>query len=286
MTCVGDVAYALVAPDPTALSTIDTQTLQVDTTPGLPGVDENPKFSTVSRDGGTFFWGDEDPDGFSWVDTITNARTTVDVGTSIAGIALVTLPDREPPLCEPAPLPSCVQGFAAGSLLIKETAAEKEKLIAKLVKGPAASQLDFGNPLRPPCGTSAYALCVYDDQGTLAVSLAVDRAGHRCGGGAAMCWSAKGGEPPFGKGYAYGDAERTSDGIKKLSLRAGTAGKTKILLKARNQPGQAHMPTGLAAALAGTGSATMQLVSSDAACFTLDLTQVKRADATLFKASR
>ena len=284
-TCGGGAVYALVAPGPTALSTVDPKTLAYTTGPGL-GVDENPKYTAASRDGGTFFWGDSAPDGFSWTDVVTHAVTRVDVGAGIAGLALVTLPEREGDLCAPAPLSGCVQGFAAASLLINERTSGKEKVIAKFAKGPDTLQSDFGDPLRPPCGATAYALCVYNDQDALIVDLGVDRAGARCSAGGAMCWGSVGSEPPNGKGYKYRDIDTAADGVKKLRLRSGVGQRTKMLLKAANAPGLSHLPTGLAAGLAGTSQATMQLVTNDAACFSVDLTTVKRAEATLFKAKR
>jgi hypothetical protein len=44
------------------------------------------------------------------------------------------------------------------------------------------------------------------------------------------------------------------------------------------------LPTGVAAALQNQASATVQLVSSDASCFGVSLTQVKKADGAVFKA--
>ena len=60
----------------------------------------------------------------------------------------------------------CTTGFAKGTLLIKEDIAGKEKLVAKMVKGPALAQTDLGNPLSG--GGTVYSLCIYDDAGNLA----------------------------------------------------------------------------------------------------------------------
>jgi hypothetical protein len=44
------------------------------------------------------------------------------------------------------------------------------------------------------------------------------------------------------------------------------------------------LPTGVAAALQDETSATVQVLTSDASCFGVSLTQVKKADGALFKA--
>jgi hypothetical protein len=51
-----------------------------------------------------------------------------------------------------------------------------------------------------------------------------------------------------------------------------------------SKKGQAALPTGTAAALAGATSATLQLTTSDAACFEAELGTVKKADGMLLKA--
>ena len=67
-------------------------------------------------------------------------------------------------LCPPAPDAGCTTGFAKGLLIVKELAG-KEKVIAKLLNGPATAQGDFGDPTIP--GGTGYSLCVYDDASNL-----------------------------------------------------------------------------------------------------------------------
>jgi YVTN family beta-propeller protein/cysteine-rich repeat protein len=181
---------------------------------------------------------------------------------------------------------TCETAFARGSLLVAEDSPGNERVTAKFLKGPALSQLDFGNPLGLPSGTTAYALCIYDALGGLVQSLDVDRAGDACGTPGVTCWNPIGKPPPAGRGYTYKDAAAASDGMRKLVVKGGDAGKSKALVKAKNTAGlgQSALPTGIAAALAGSASATIQLVSSDASCLSITLDQVSRAQPTFFRA--
>jgi cysteine-rich repeat protein len=182
------------------------------------------------------------------------------------------------PGCLPAPAESCVAASKA-SLSIQEKSAGKEKLTATLSAfASATAQSDFGDPAT---GGTRYDLCVYDSAGALAASLAVDRAGDVCGPQAKPCWKNKG-----GKGWSYKDAGASASGVRKMSAASGPAGKGKLQLQAGNNAakGQSALPTGLATALQGAGSATLQVLTSDAACYEAALSTVHTADGIQFKA--
>lgn len=267
---------------------VDPGTLALTRGPHSPYLGNYARFSDVSRDGGTFFWSDPQSSAPYWIDTKTHVVSTFDLGVGIDGIALVTGPIHTP-LCSYTPRTDCVTGFANASLLVNETTGGREKVLARMGRGPAVTQAQFGSPMDPPCGSTEYALCLYDGAGFLAGSIKVDRAGDRCSGGDRMCWSSPGGRPPAGKGFAYRDGDNRADGVSKLLMRAGGDGKSRILLKAENNSalGQNELPTGLAAELgqaASAGSATMQFVTSDAACFSSVLPSTRRADSSVFKA--
>jgi hypothetical protein len=76
-------------------------------------------------------------------------------------------------------------------------------------------------------------------------------------------------------------------GAQSLKLLGGAAGKSKILLKAGNNSSKAQvsMPTGIAAALAGSSSATMQIHGSGAPeCLSATLGTVVKDTGSFFKA--
>jgi hypothetical protein len=95
----------------------------------------------------------------------------------------------------------------------------RDKLILRWKKGALSSFSDFGTPL----STTKYSLCVYDQNG-LVVEMQVP-AGGTCSSG--PCWG------QTGSGFRYADAALTNDGAQRLILRAGAAGKAKILVGAK-----------------------------------------------------
>lgn len=112
--------------------------------------------------------------------------------------------DRTPiaATCPIAPNPACTTGFARGKLVVKENIVGKEKLFAKLLRGPEISQADFGDPTDATAGPS-FATCIYDDADTLIASLVVENAGDLCfvggQGSERLCWKSTGGDPPHRK---------------------------------------------------------------------------------------
>lgn len=176
------------------------------------------------------------------------------------------------------PATTCADTWAKASLLVKEDIAGKERIQAKLLNGPALGQNDFGDPL-VPSGTS-YTVCIYDGADALAGRIEVDRAASLCAG--RDCWKAVG-----TTGYLYKDKDASADGAKSLKLLGGAAGKSKVLLKAANNSskGQTSLPLGVAAALSGSTSATLQVHGSDApSCFSAALGTVTKDTGSFFKA--
>jgi hypothetical protein len=176
--------------------------------------------------------------------------------------------------CGTAPAMGCIAP-EKGSLSVDEKKPGKEKLKVKLTKlQSTVMQSQFGDPVS---GTTEYAICIYDSANQLKGSYIVARAGDTCSG--APCWLAI-----SDKGYKYGDkSAAAADGIIKMKLSGGDAGKGKIKVLGKNTTGQ--LPLGVAAQLQNQTSAKVQIVTSDAACFEVGLTQVKKADGTVFKAA-
>jgi hypothetical protein len=185
-------------------------------------------------------------------------------------------------LCPATPAPGCTEGFAKGSLSVDERKPAKQVLTARLSKGPALAQSDFGDPTLAE-GTTV-ALCVYDDAGVPVAALEVDRAAESCGSKA--CWKAIGGTPPDGKGFVYKDAAGSADGVRSLSLKGGAAGKSSLAVSASNKKrkGQTALPTGIATALAGAASVTLQIQASDGACFSTTLVEIRKSTPEIFQA--
>jgi hypothetical protein len=171
---------------------------------------------------------------------------------------------------------TCRGSFGKGLLQVS-TATGKEKAVAKWIKGPKTTQAELGNPLAGGSGT-IFSVCLYDDDDNLAGELTVDRAGEDCGG--VPCWKTLGSAPPDGKGYKFGDKNGASQGVQKIIFKAGAAGKSKIIVKAKG----GNIPSGITTALQGSTSATMQLRTSDGICLTDTLGEILTATSEAFKA--
>jgi hypothetical protein len=175
-------------------------------------------------------------------------------------------------------VPVCTGGFDNGSLRVDERNAGKEKLTAKLFRGPALAQADFGG-----ADGTAVALCLYDEADTLAGALGVDRAGAECGD--KPCWKPIGKPAPDGKGFVYQDKTGSADGVRSIQLKGGSAGSSSLAVNASNdaKKDQTALPTGIAEALAGATEVTLQL-QTDAGCFEGTLSEIRQQQSDWFEA--
>ena len=163
--------------------------------------------------------------------------------------------------CSQTPESSCATGFDRASLDVDERKTGKERLRLQLRDGPALGQSDFGNPIDTE-GT-AYAVCVYDQGGSLKTAIEVDRAGDVCGRKA--CWKPLGGSPPVGRGYRYKDGAASAGGVRSIELKGGVAGKSRIVVEAKNnaKKGQLSLETDIASGSSNFFSVRVSEVAFD-----------------------
>lgn len=210
---------------------------------------------------------DNDGDGAADypADSDCSAPTTTSTSTSTTTTTL-------PFLCGAAPAGGCVAP-GKGVLLVNEKVAGKEKLKVALTKIPTAvTPGQFGDPVG---GTTTFKVCIYNAADQLKGEYTVARAGQTCGD--KPCWSLA-----SDKGYKYNDKIGTADGVVKITPLGGVAGKGKVVVNGKNVSGS--LPLGIAALLQNEPSATVQVLTSDADCFGVGLTLVKKADGTIFSA--
>jgi len=216
--------------------------------------------------------------------TTGSGTTTTGSGTTTTSSGTTTTTDSttttvvQAAVCSDAPLTGCVVAEKS-SLKVKEKKVGKESIKAQLQKLLAGTtQADFGNPLM--AGGTAYEVCIWDQEGFVD-SLLVDQAGQTCGKKSKECWKDK-----KGKGWDYKDDLAASDGVKKIKLQSGTAGKGKIQADGANneKKGQTALPTGVAAKLQGATAALVQVATSDAGCFSAVVNDVKKNDGVQFDA--
>lgn len=130
-------------------------------------------------------------------------------------------------ICDVAPRVGCrTPMLESESVLVMKWPAYSLPRQAKWTwsKGAATSVGDFGDPL----ASDGYALCIYDgiDAGARSILEATAPAGGTCA--SQPCWRAT------PTGFLYADAEKTPDGMRKLTLRAGGDGIAKVGTKAKS----------------------------------------------------
>jgi hypothetical protein len=136
--------------------------------------------------------------------------------------------DVDPVPCAPAPLLGCRLPSVPGKspLVLKDSTFDaKDSVSWKWSRGSATTLADFGDPTT----TEGYVLCIYD------AAPGVDFAASAPAGGACKngkpCWKASG-----TKGFKYGNAELTPEGVQKLTLLSGADGKAKIGFTGKGEP--------------------------------------------------
>lgn len=114
--------------------------------------------------------------------------------------------------------PGACRTAQKNKVLIKNKADNaKDKLVWKWTRGEATTQTELGDPLT----TASYALCFYAGS----TPTLIQSADVPPGGG---LWSAIG-----TKGYKYTDSTASNDGITKIIVKGGAAGKSKALVKGK-----------------------------------------------------
>ena len=128
--------------------------------------------------------------------------------------------------CDAAPLSGCHQPTASGVAPIKlsRTATHTRDLVLwKWFPGDATDPADFGLPTV----STDYTLCIYDQTGnTPSLRLGVSApAAELCS--TRPCWR------ETSSGFRYGDRTLTPNGLLRLQLESGIAGRARITLKGR-----------------------------------------------------
>lgn len=167
-------------------------------------------------------------------------------------------------VCQPVPGATCRTALQSVLKIKSDVGSEeKDKLLWKWLKGDATIVADYDGSFGPP----RYSLCLY--RGAMPA-----RAGELALPPGAE-WQAKG-----AKGFKYQSPARTPHGVQIALLKAGAAGATKVVLKAKG----ANLPELLPI---GPGPVVAQLVRADTmACWssTFDPADIGADDAGAFAA--
>ncbi len=182
-----------------------------------------------------------------------------------------------PATCVEAPRTGCKQQVIAGrgKLEIRDMTPDTgDKLVWQWFFGDETTIDELGDPFT----SHDYALCIYD--GSAPPARLVLPAGEVCipnpslAGPGTYCWKQSG--VPI-RTVSYSDRFRTPDGVDRLNVNLGEAGRAKILLKAKG----VDMPDGL---LPLGLPARLQLQSAAGTCWETVFSTAVQNDATTFKA--
>jgi hypothetical protein len=175
--------------------------------------------------------------------------------------------------CSSSPRNDCKAQTAPRGVfrLTNSTNDARDRLVWRWTKGDATDPSDFGDPLT----NTAFALCVYDGSGApQPVASAISTAQGPCPKGV-LCWTALSNSPTI----RYFDGAKSVDGLQEIRLRSGSVGQPRISVRAGGEKlGLPPMPL--------TPPVTVQLQSSDAACFSSTYqNDIKKNDGEKFRAN-
>jgi hypothetical protein len=127
------------------------------------------------------------------------------------------------PACSAAPLAGCraSQVPAQTHIWLNDGPVNlRDTIVWKWRRGSASTTADFGDPVH----MHGYAVCLYSASGSLLFHATLPSGGD-CG--ARPCWRTA------GSGFHYRNGRATPDGLTKVQLRAGTAGRAGVVVKGR-----------------------------------------------------
>lgn len=179
-------------------------------------------------------------------------------------------------LCGIAPDPLClVAGKAQLQANEKKAGKEKLQLQWKKIAGPT-DRAGFGNPVS---GNTVVVMCIFNDAGALVGERIVDRGLQNCG--TKPCWKLTGKQ-----GFQYADKTASAAGIAKIIFGGGAATKGKAAAQGKNGKNMNSLPLGLAAALSGNATPTIQMVTNAGFCVGAKMTKVTKDAPALYKAKK
>jgi hypothetical protein len=201
-------------------------------------------------------------------------------GTCVGGPALECAPcERCRPLlgCGIEPLDGCHPSLGKGKIVLRDNPNDvKDKIRWSWGAGSATSSSDFGDPP----GGDGYTMCVYDGTPYTRRLLLRTTApgGGTCAAGTS-CWKPRG-TPPGAKGFVYKDSKLLlPDGVKRMKLQPGAAGRAKASVIAQGP--NAELPSPIDVAL----PVLVQLHGENGTCLETTFTHAQRDVEGLFQAA-
>ncbi len=185
--------------------------------------------------------------------------------------------------CAAEPRATCVDAPGKATLKVRDKlfSDSGDRVGLRISKMGATSFADFGDPVG---GTSDYEICVYDESAGVPslVWSGAAPAASTCTQGK-PCWKRLG-SASNPKGFLYKDSGLDPEGIQKILLKAGDAGKGKISVNGKGANLSLPGPVG-AGYLAADSQVAVQVIKSDGPqCWSVGFRDVSRNDQEQFKA--
>ncbi len=170
---------------------------------------------------------------------------------------------------QPAAL--CLAGNSVQLTISDSSNNARDQIGWKWSRGAATSQADFGDPLM----STSYTLCVYDTAASVSSLAAWARVDPNA------AWRDK--SP---RGWAYKDKSAAFDGIDKIKLKPGAAGRSKAQLRSKGVGTPTPLPVAVDRLFSLDPSVTVQLINSDGVCWTSEFSaaDVRKNSEKKFKA--
>jgi trimeric autotransporter adhesin len=159
--------------------------------------------------------------------------------------------------CLQGPRTGCKRPTLPGKakITLKNVATDTSDLVTwKWSKGPGTTLAELGAPI----SAHDYGLCIYAGSSDTLVFRAIAPAGDTCG--TVACWRAAG-----STGFKYGDKLGTPDGLQKILVKSGLAGRDKASIKGKGV-NLSSRPLGLPVPPLAT-PLRVQLQSENGTCF-------------------
>lgn len=151
--------------------------------------------------------------------------------------------------CLSGPAVGCI-ATNSGVLRITDAANDnRDSITWKFRRGPALTQSNFGDPVN---GNTSFALCIYDS-GNLVLEARV--------GASPTYWKA------IQNGFRYRDRAGLTDGYRRLVLKGGNAGRSRIVARLAGAPVPMPAPFSPTQFFAATSGITVQLRQSGGPCY-------------------
>lgn len=169
----------------------------------------------------------------------------------------------------------------ANLLITDRTKDAQDRITLNMVRGPATTAAEYEDPTT---GSPDYHLCVYDsDSGQSLLKIdTIAPGGGTCKSGK-PCWKRMG-SASNPRGYNYADADLTPDGLLRMKLTAGTAGRSHI--KAAGKGENLILPGPITGNnyFVHDPSVTVQVVQDDGDCWSVSFNEAQRNTSSVFSA--